>query len=296
MSSSINKLNILNVVFYVINIIITYGVGTLGWLGNGTNGELSEKYQSLVTPNSSAFIIWAVIFSVQGIFVIVQMLPRFRGNKLVHEGIKFYYILACIFQVSWTLAFAYEVIWLSLTFMLLIWASLVMLLYSEYNTESEDSILEFFLFRFPFAIHCGWLTAASALNVNVLVVDIDPPADIQLAVAIISLAALHAISVWVTFGFKGPSYTIAGVLAWANYWIYRELQEPKDSIIARFSPDLISGVSYATVAVAAIIVLQILIRIPFDFYARCSCKKTEERRVQNEEKPPATDGDTTDNV
>jgi hypothetical protein len=101
------------------------------------------------------------------------------------------------------------------------------------------------------------------------------PADIQLAVAIISLAVLHAISVWVTFGFKRPNYTIAGVLARANYWIYKELQEPRDQMVSRISMDLISGVSHAGVAVSTIIFLQVVIRVPFDLYARC-CKKTEE--------------------
>jgi hypothetical protein len=41
----LNKLNWLNLGFYVLNLAITYGVGTLGWLGNGNNSELSEKYQ-----------------------------------------------------------------------------------------------------------------------------------------------------------------------------------------------------------------------------------------------------------
>jgi hypothetical protein len=41
----LNVLNWLNPVFYVLNALFTYGVGTLGWLGNGTNEELSEKYQ-----------------------------------------------------------------------------------------------------------------------------------------------------------------------------------------------------------------------------------------------------------
>ena len=40
-----NKLNWLNSVFYILNFIVTYGVGTKGWLGNGSNAELSEKYQ-----------------------------------------------------------------------------------------------------------------------------------------------------------------------------------------------------------------------------------------------------------
>jgi hypothetical protein len=41
-----------NTIAFLINTIITYGVGSLGWLGTGiNNAELSEKYQvrSIVT-------------------------------------------------------------------------------------------------------------------------------------------------------------------------------------------------------------------------------------------------------
>jgi hypothetical protein len=217
-----------------------------------------------VTPKGTAFSIWGVIFLMQAVYCILQLLPRFRGKAMVQNGVGYYYILTCIFQVCWTLAFAYEVIWLSLIFMFLIWGSLITLLYSQYFVESEGTLVEFWLLRFPFAIHCGWLTAASALNVNVLFVKQDAPADIQLAVGIISLAVLHAISVWVLFGIRKPNFTIAGVLSWANGWIYAELQSPKDKIVALFSPDTISGVSYAAVAVAFIILAQIVTRVILD--------------------------------
>ena len=41
----LNQKNWLNLVSYLLNFIITYGVGTLGWLGNGNNAQLSEEYQ-----------------------------------------------------------------------------------------------------------------------------------------------------------------------------------------------------------------------------------------------------------
>jgi benzodiazapine receptor len=229
-----------------------------------------------VTPKGTAFIIWAVIFLTQAVYCILQLVPRFRGKAMVQNGVGYYYIATCIFQVSWTLAFAYEVFWLSQIFIVLIWGSLVALLYSQYFVESEGTLLEFWLLRFPFAIHCGWLTAATALNANVLFVEQDSPADIQLAVAIISLAVLHAISVWVLFGIRKANYTIAGVLSWANGWIYAELQSPRDSIVALFSTDAISGVSYAAVAVAFIILAQIVARVIIDLIKKCRGGKGRE--------------------
>lgn len=149
----LNFKNIANVLAYGINIALTYGVGTAGWLGTPDNGELSDKYQTIVTPNSRAFSIWGLIFVAQAIFAVVQLLPRFRGTDMVQKGVNYWYCAVCAFQIGWTFTFAYEIIPASLVCMLLLWASLISLLYSQYYAESDDTLWEFWLLRFPFAVH-----------------------------------------------------------------------------------------------------------------------------------------------
>lgn len=39
----LNHKNYLNAIFYIINIVITFGIGTLGCGGTPTNADLSEK-------------------------------------------------------------------------------------------------------------------------------------------------------------------------------------------------------------------------------------------------------------
>ncbi|KAL7507526.1 hypothetical protein ACHAXN_004700 [Cyclotella atomus] len=258
----LNIKNILNVLAYAANIALTYGVGTAGWLGTPDNGELSDKYQTLVTPDSKAFSIWAVIFVFQAVFAVVQLFPRFRATDMVQKGVGYWYCLVCAFQIGWTFTFAYEVIPASLACMLLLWLSLMTLLYSQYYSESDNTLWEFWLLRFPFAIHGGWITAASALNVNVQVVSMTEPAGIQLTVAIVSLAVLHAISVWVLFNIPRPNWSIAGVLSWALGWIYVELQDPNQLIKDTFVSDIINGVAYAAFAVGAVIIpAQVVVRL-----------------------------------
>lgn len=257
----LNAKNYLNLVAYVMNIALVYGVGTAGLLGTPDNGELSRKYQTLVTPNSSAFTIWAVIFLSQGVFAIVQFLPRFRATPMLQDGIGYWYNAVSATQIGWTFAFTYEIIPLSLAFMLLIWVSLVAILYTQYYTKSDGSLWEFWLLRFPFAVHAGWITAASALNVNVQVVSMNQPADVQLAVAIVSLAVLHAISVWVIFNIPRPQWTIACVLMWAFGWIYEELGSPNDKLSSTFEMQTINGVRYAAIAVVVVIATQIVVRL-----------------------------------
>ncbi|KAL7535377.1 hypothetical protein ACHAXR_006457 [Thalassiosira sp. AJA248-18] len=258
---TLNHKNYLNLIAYILNITLVYGVGNAGWLGTPDNGELSRKYQTLVTPNSSAFTIWAVIFLAQGAFSLLQLLPRFRALSMVQDGLSYLYPTVAAMQIGWTFAFAYEVIPLSLVFMLLIWISLIAILYSQYYNESDGSLSEFWVLRFPFAVHAGWITAASALNVNVQVVSMNQPADIQLAVGIISLAVLHAISVWASFNIPRPQWTLSCVLAWAFGWIYEELGNPNELIKDTFAVDTINGVRYAAIAVCFIILFQLVIRL-----------------------------------
>lgn len=257
----INALNVLNMIAYVFNIVVTFGIGVLSWAGNGSNGELSRKYQTIITPASQAFSIWQVIFILQAIFAVAQLLPRFRGLPMVRCGVGYWYIVTCITQAGWTFAFAFEIIPLSLALILSIWGSLVVILYKQYYTKSDGTLLEFWLLRFPFALHCGWLTAASALNTNVQVVDSSPGAGVELAVGIVSLAVLHAISVFLLTVPQRPNFTIPCVLTWANGWIYYELTNPPESIKERFSEDSILGVRYAAISVSFIILAQVVIRV-----------------------------------
>ena len=57
-----------------------------------TNTQLSAKYQTLVTPAGWAFAIWGPIFIWEGIFAIVQMLPRFRSNPIIQDGIAYWWV------------------------------------------------------------------------------------------------------------------------------------------------------------------------------------------------------------
>jgi hypothetical protein len=81
-------------------------------------------------------------------------------------------------------------------------------------------------------------------------------------------------------------YTIAGVLAWANGWIYAELSDPMDSIVALFSQDTVSGVSYAAAAVAYIITGQIVVRFGMYVVEKYATRKeaTEEHRIPEHQK------------
>jgi benzodiazapine receptor len=267
----LNIKNYANIVGYIFNAVFVFGVGNLGWFGLPDNSELSEKYQTIITPKGTAFAIWSVIYTFQAIFAIMQLFPAYRAKPMVQSGVGYWYLSACIAQIAWTFSFATEVLALSLVCMYIILISLMGLLISQYYVEfdlststcSMKGLIEFWFLRFPFGLHAGWIAAASALNTNVVFVGASASASTQLTVGIISLAVLHALSVWCLFGFKCPNYAIPLVLSWANFFISRELLSPKDLIVDTFGADIITGVSNASLSVSIIIIIQVAVRVAF---------------------------------
>lgn len=264
-----NLINYLNIIGYIINFLCTFGVGTLTILpGAIQTGEQSDKYQTIVTPAGTAFSIWGLIFIAQAIFAIAQFLPRFRYQPALQEGLKYWYFLVCIAQALWTFFFSYDLINLSLVAIVVIWACLVCAVVSQYYCKLEKTYSEFWILRFPFMIHCGWLSAATALNVNVVIVNVGAAASVQLTSGIISLAVLHAIAVISLWVPKYPNYVIPSVLVWANYWIGNELQDPKEKTQELFGSTIINAIKNAGFAVAVIILIQIFVRAGIEIYQR----------------------------
>lgn len=149
-----------------------------------------------------------------------------------------------------------------------IWCSLSAIVLAQYSlmkhtttTTGSSNVANFWLVSFPFAIHFGWITVATALNINVLVINQGYSAAAQLALSIVSIAAIHTVSVWVLFALEQPNYTVAAVVAWATWWIFCELQAPKELIVQTFSIDVIEGFGYPALIVSVLVLTQIASRV-----------------------------------
>lgn len=206
----------LNVVAFIINVVITFLVGN-GIPGTQSNEVLSSKYQTLVTPVGWAFSIWAIIFGSQLVFTIVQTHPSFRGHRLVQDGVGYSYIGVCLAQATWGLVFGFEIINLSVAFMLLILYFLVRIVMNQDKVDRDDAHINrgFFLFVFPFRIHCGWIVAASLVNINLVLVKNTASATAQFYTALVSLGCLLVIALTCLFASVSTDYVIPCVLAWA---------------------------------------------------------------------------------
>jgi len=180
-----SRRNWINVGLFGLNFFVSFS--SLSGIYGMNNAEISEKYQTLLTPTSWIFSIWGMIFLCEGVAMLAQFLPEYRDSRLVVASSP-WWVASCVFQILWTFAFTREAIALSVVMMLGILASLVgmtLRVDAMALTPNEHALL-----RAPFALHMSWIIVASVVNVNVLADSLRSSPATLLAVAIVSLSVI----------------------------------------------------------------------------------------------------------
>jgi benzodiazapine receptor len=134
-------------------------------IGGQTTGEVSAKYESLFTPAGYTFSIWGLIYLGLLAYVIYQALPAQRGNAALAK-ISPYFVVSCIANCAWILAWHNDYLVLSLVLMLIILASLVKIyLLLGIGNGSMQGMQRLFV-QLPFSIYTGWITVATIANIS----------------------------------------------------------------------------------------------------------------------------------
>lgn len=176
-----DKLRQFAVVLGIVLLIVMNYLSNIGAFGGQTNGNVSRKYQTLVTPAGYAFSIWGIIFLGLVAFAIYQALPSQRTNPRF-RAVGWWVVLNAFCNAIWSPLFNNERIGLALMVILVMLFSLVIieqrLLAKPHMPlvdinqdatlpESSTSTAQTWLARIPFSIYFGWLTVATILNVAV---------------------------------------------------------------------------------------------------------------------------------
>lgn len=176
-----DKLRQFLVVFSIVSLIVMNYLSNTGIFGGQTNGDVSDKYHTLITPAGWAFSIWGVIFLGLLGFAVYQALPSQRKNPRF-RAIGGWVVLNAFCNAIWSPLFNHERIGLALLVILVMLFSLVIieqrLLASRRVPvvapdldatlpESPASPAETWFARIPFSIYFGWLTVATILNAAV---------------------------------------------------------------------------------------------------------------------------------
>jgi translocator protein len=164
----------------VLMIALNY-LSNTGAFGGQTNGSISAKYNTLITPAGYAFAIWGIIFLGLLAYGIYQALPSQARNPRF-RAVGWWVVLNAVCNGIWSPIFNNELIGLALLVILVMLGSLgviaerllsrprLVALANKLDvplTEFPVSVAETWLARVPFLIYFGWLTVATILNITI---------------------------------------------------------------------------------------------------------------------------------
>jgi hypothetical protein len=182
----------------LINLAGTLVALTLNGLANGlplngyNTGEISDFYPNLFVPAGITFSIWGFIYLLIIGFTVHGLIAAFKKNentavKFIHTGP--WYVISCLANASWIVAWHYEQITVSLGLMFILLYSLIRVYTAMERAPVPSTFPEKLTLRWPFSIYLGWITIATVANVTAWLVSVKwtgfgLPDDFWLCVAI----------------------------------------------------------------------------------------------------------------
>lgn len=254
--SPLTAVNYLNTVTYVAHLFVSWGIGIWGLNGTlDTRWDITQQFETLVTPALWAYYLWAPILILEGIFAFAQLLPHYRNQPIIQEtGFLFFYCF--LLQTAWTLFFSFELFTLSFISVVLALLCLISLLLTQIYTISNGerrSWLEYVLFRFPFYLHTGWMVLMTTDHFALLFRAFGTSAHIQAAIDILSLALLLSFGVACLVRPQYGDFVIPAVIIWCFFGVASRLQDPSDKMLAIYGNTLVMAVRDCSFMLAGVL-------------------------------------------
>jgi len=127
-----------------------------------TTGQLSDAYPNLFVPSGITFSIWGIIYLLLVAYCILQFLPE---SKEIALRISWLFIISCVLNGLWILAWHYQKLALSVLIMIGLLVALIMI-----NIQLRD--LHMGVLKAAFGVYLGWICIATIANVTALLVNI----------------------------------------------------------------------------------------------------------------------------
>ena len=208
---------------------------------NGYNtGQISAFYPNAFVPAGFTFSIWGVIYLLLLAYTIgftFYSIQRQQHPKafIFIERINTYFLLTCVFNMAWILAWHYLQIELSVVIMLLFLSTLIQLFLKSKSMANDLSLTQRFVLQTPFIVYLGWISVATIANITALLVAYKwtalSIAPTYWSAAMILIAIVLAMLILKKF--KVVEFAL--VVAWALWGIYNA-QGPTAPILAKLTP------------------------------------------------------------
>lgn len=167
----------LNSIAFVIMVYINYLSNALPINGK-TPGQLSDLYVNYFVPAGFTFAIWGIIYSALLVFVVCNVLSIINENiaKKINasiEKLSLRFVLSCVLNVAWLLAWHYQFVLLSVVIMALFLLVLINIFTQLNIGQNTPNQTVKWVFHLPFALYLGWICVAMVANVTAYLVQIE---------------------------------------------------------------------------------------------------------------------------
>lgn len=204
--------------------LVVNALGSMGVINNLSQGEISDRYATLITPDSFAFSIWSVIYTLLFLSLIVMIIkhqsPYFE--QAIHK-ISYLFWATCLLNITWIVTFSYLMIGLSSIFIFIFLIALTQIIKQLGSIHSKKR----WLLPVTFGFYGGWLFIATVVNIATWLVQIEWDgfglSDQVWAAAILIIAVI--LTSLVTFNLKNAVFPLP--VAWGYFGIYNNLFEPE---------------------------------------------------------------------
>jgi hypothetical protein len=207
---------------------------------NGYNtGQVSAFYPNAFVPAGFTFSIWGVIYLLLLSYTIGYTYYTIKQQQFpkafaLIERIHIYFLLTCVFNMAWIVAWHYLQIELSVVIMLLFLITLIQLFLKSTTMANALTSTQKFILQTPFIVYLGWISVATIANITALLIAYQwngfGIAPVYWSAAMILIAIILAVLMLKKF----KAIAFALVVAWALWGIYNA-QGPAAPILARIT-------------------------------------------------------------
>lgn len=203
---------------------------------NGMNtGEISGLYPNLFVPAGFTFSIWGVIYlllltyNISFTYYVLHPQKNQQISSYIN-AINPLFLLSCLFNASWILAWHYLQPFLSILIMISLLITLTVLFVKSISFYTSFSLYDRLFLHAPFVVYLGWISVATIANITAGLVKWEWNGFGISGIAWSSIMMMVAIllSLYVTFRYRVYSFSL--VIAWA-LWGIHEAQSGKDPLL-----------------------------------------------------------------
>ncbi|MTD31932.1 TspO/MBR family protein [Planomicrobium sp. YIM 101495] len=220
---------IVNLVVYFMTLGVNY-LGSSGFFNGQSQGDISDKYLTLISPAPFTFSIWSVIYSLL-LITLIYLFAKRKDRKVSRLTLLIspLFIASSVFNMAWIVAFSYERLGISTLLIFGMLLSLLLIVERIYKKRFE---IPSTLAGLTFTIYGGWVFIATIVNISLTLVQLEWD-GFGISDSVWTLVILSVAIAFVLFYLKLSKNAAFPIpLAWAFFGIYSSYAD------GRFDPAL----------------------------------------------------------